>query len=55
MKKYVEAVVNLDRADQRLTLNLTACGLAHLSDDFRKIVEDYHSVTAQVYLQVILL
>ncbi|XP_053986996.1 bridging integrator 3-like [Hylaeus volcanicus] len=48
MKKYIEAVVNLDRADQRLTLNLTTCGLAHLNDEFRKVVEDYHSVTTQI-------
>ncbi|XP_076292246.1 bridging integrator 3 homolog [Lasioglossum baleicum] len=48
MKKYVEAVTNLDRADQRLTLNLTTCGLGHLSDEFRKVLEDYHSVTTQV-------
>ncbi|XP_076628200.1 bridging integrator 3 homolog isoform X1 [Colletes latitarsis] len=48
MKKYIEAVVNLDRADQRLTFNLTTCGLVHLNDEFRKIVEDYHSVTTQV-------
>lgn len=52
MKKYTDAVANLDRADQRLTINLTTCGLAHLSDDFRKIVEDYHSVTTQVRLQI---
>ncbi|XP_076240082.1 bridging integrator 3 [Calliopsis andreniformis] len=48
MKKYMEAVMNLDKADQRLTLNLTTCDLAHLSDDFRKIVEDYHSITTQI-------
>ncbi|XP_012139373.1 bridging integrator 3 homolog [Megachile rotundata] len=48
MKRYIEAVVNLDRADQRLTLNLTTCGLAHLSNEFRKVVEDYHSVTTQI-------
>lgn len=48
MKKYIEAIVNLDRADQRLTLNLTTCGLAHISDEFRRIVEEYHSVTTEV-------
>lgn len=50
MKKYIEAVINLDRADQRLTLNLTTCGLVHLNDEFRKVVENYHSVTTQVNL-----
>lgn len=50
MKRYIEAVINLDRADQRLTLNLTTCGLAHLNDEFRKVVENYHSVTTQVNL-----
>lgn len=53
MKKYIEAVLNLDRADQRLTLNLTTCGLAHLSDEFRKVVENYHSVTTQASLQIV--
>ncbi|XP_046491839.1 bridging integrator 3 homolog [Neodiprion pinetum] len=48
MKKYLEAVANLDRADQRLSMNLSTSGLAHLSDEFRRIVEDYHSVTTQV-------
>ncbi|XP_043524905.1 bridging integrator 3-like isoform X2 [Frieseomelitta varia] len=48
MKKYIEAITNLDRADQRLTLNLTTCGLAHLNDEFRKVVENYHSVTTQI-------
>lgn len=50
MKRYIEAVVNLDRADQRLTLNLTSCGLAHFNDEFRTVVENYHSVTTQVNL-----
>lgn len=48
MKKYLQAVVNLDRADQRLSMNLTTCGLAHISDEFRRIVEEYHSITTQV-------
>lgn len=48
MKKYLEAIVNLDRADQRLSFNLTTCGLAHISDEFRRIVEEYHSITTQV-------
>lgn len=48
MKKYLEAIVNLDRADQRLSMNLTTCGLTHISDEFRRIVEEYHSITMQV-------
>ncbi|XP_043497121.1 uncharacterized protein LOC122520869 [Polistes fuscatus] len=48
MKKYLQAVVNLDRADQRLSMNLTTCGLTHISDEFRRIVEEYHSITTQV-------
>ncbi|XP_015111527.1 uncharacterized protein LOC107037480 [Diachasma alloeum] len=46
-KRYLEAIINLDRADQRLSSNLSTSGLAHLSDDFRRIVENYHSVTTQ--------
>ncbi|XP_017787995.1 PREDICTED: bridging integrator 3 homolog [Habropoda laboriosa] len=48
MKKYIEAVVNLAKADKKLTTNLTTCGLVHISDEFRTVVEDYHSVTVQV-------
>ncbi|XP_012258587.2 bridging integrator 3-like [Athalia rosae] len=48
MKKYLEAVANLDRTDQRLSLNLSTSGMAHISDDLRRVVEDYHSVTSQV-------
>ncbi|KAK2577512.1 hypothetical protein KPH14_003607 [Odynerus spinipes] len=48
MKKYLEAIVNLDRADQRLSMNLTTCGLTHISDEFRRIVEEYHSITTEV-------
>lgn len=47
-KRYLEAIANLDRADQRLSTNLSTCGLAHLSDEFRRIVEEYHSITTQV-------
>ncbi|KAJ8681573.1 hypothetical protein QAD02_017365 [Eretmocerus hayati] len=48
MKRYVSALEQLDAADRRLTTNLSACGLVHMNDDFRRIVEDYHSVTTQV-------
>lgn len=48
MKRYIAAVTNLNHTDQRLTENLTNCGLAHLSDEFRQVVEEYHSVTTQV-------
>lgn len=52
MKKYLEAVANLDRADQQLSSNLSMSGLAHLSDEFRRIIEDYHSVTTQVSAEI---
>lgn len=48
MKKYIGALVNLDRADQRLSMNLISCGLAQNNDEYRKIVEEYFSVAAQV-------
>ncbi|XP_015607255.1 bridging integrator 3 [Cephus cinctus] len=48
MKKYLEIVSQLDRVDQRLSMNLSTSGLAHVSDEFRRIVEEYHSVTTQV-------
>ncbi|XP_012277688.1 uncharacterized protein LOC105698213 [Orussus abietinus] len=47
-KRYLESMDNLDRADQRLSANLSTCDLAHTNDEFRKIVEEYHSVTTQV-------
>lgn len=48
MKKYIGALVNLDRADQRLSMNLISCGLAQNNDEYRRIVEEYFSVAAQV-------
>lgn len=48
MKRYLEAIEQLDKGDQRLTMNLSSCGLVHIHDEFRRIVEDYHSVTTQV-------
>lgn len=48
MKKYIGALENLDRADQRLSTNLINCGLAQNDDEYRKIVEEYSSVAVQV-------
>lgn len=48
MKKYLNTLINLDIMDQRLTTNLSVCSLVHINDEFRRIVEDYHSVTTQV-------
>ncbi|XP_032689403.1 uncharacterized protein LOC116852819 isoform X1 [Odontomachus brunneus] len=48
MKKYITALINLDKADQRLSINLTSCGLAYNDGEYRRIVEEYFSVAAQV-------
>lgn len=48
MKKYIGALVNLDRADQRLSTNLSSSGLVQNNDDYRRIVEEYFSVAMQV-------
>lgn len=48
MKKYIAALVNLDKADQRLSMNLTSCGLAQNNNEYRRIVEEYFSVATQV-------
>jgi len=48
MKKYIGALTNLDRADQRLSTNLINCGLAQNNDECRRIVEEYYSVATQV-------
>ncbi|XP_067213144.1 bridging integrator 3 homolog isoform X2 [Linepithema humile] len=48
MKKYIGALENLDKADQRLNMNLTSCGLAQNNDEYRRIVEEYSSVATQV-------
>lgn len=48
MKRYLNSIQNLDLADQHLTENLSSCTLVHINDEFRRIVEDYHSVTTQV-------
>ncbi|XP_014295194.1 bridging integrator 3 [Microplitis demolitor] len=47
-KRYLEAISNLDRADQRLTANLSTCELAHIDDEFRRIAEEYLTITTQV-------
>ena len=48
MSKYLSTIEQLNVVDQRLTTNLSSCGLVHIQDEFRRIVEDYHSVTTQV-------
>lgn len=48
MKRYIETINGLDKADQRLTYNLSNCQLVHVNEDFRKTVENYHSVTTEV-------
>lgn len=48
MKKYIGALANLDRADQRLSTNLISCGLAQNNNECRRIVEEYYSVATQV-------
>lgn len=48
MKKYIGALENLDKADQRLNMNLISCGLAQNNDEYRRIVEEYSSVATQV-------
>ncbi|KAH0556534.1 bridging integrator 3-like isoform X1 [Cotesia glomerata] len=47
-KRYLEAITNLDRADQRLTTNLSSSELIHINDEFRHIVEEYLTITTQV-------
>lgn len=48
MKKYLEAVSNAEKAELKLTSELSSSSLCHENADLRKLVEDYHSVTAQV-------
>lgn len=48
MKKYLEAVSNAEKAEMKLTSELSSSSLCHENADLRKLVEDYHSVTAQV-------
>ncbi|XP_066597920.1 bridging integrator 3 homolog [Prorops nasuta] len=47
MKKYLKAITSLDTTDRNLSTNLTDCILAQNNDEFRKIIEEYHSVTTQ--------
>ncbi|XP_025152686.1 bridging integrator 3 homolog isoform X3 [Harpegnathos saltator] len=51
MKKYIAALVNLDKADQRLSINLTSCGLVQNNSEYRQIVEEYFSVAAQTFIE----
>lgn len=52
VKEYLDAVAKLDRTDQHLTSTLSTCNLVHTNDDFRRIVEEYHSVTTQVLINL---
>ncbi|XP_034255746.1 bridging integrator 3-like [Thrips palmi] len=47
MKKYLEAVSNADKAEMKLTSDLSSSSLCHENADLRKLVEDYHSVTVK--------
>lgn len=47
MKKYLEAVSNAEKAELKLTTDFSSSSLCHENADLRKLVEDYHSVTAQ--------
>ncbi|XP_026281053.1 bridging integrator 3 isoform X1 [Frankliniella occidentalis] len=47
MKRYLEAVSNAEKAELKLTSDLSSSILCHENSNLRKLVEDYHSVAAQ--------
>lgn len=47
MKKYLEAISNSDRAQMKMTSELSSSSLCHENAHLRKLVEDYHSVTVK--------
>ncbi|PSN36333.1 Bridging integrator 3 [Blattella germanica] len=48
MKKYLDSVSNVAKTEQKITSNLSTSALSHQNEEFRKLTEDYHSVTSQL-------
>lgn len=49
MKRYLEAVSNAEKAEIKMTSDLSSSNLCHENADLRRLIEDYHSVSAQVF------
>ncbi|XP_021922924.1 bridging integrator 3-like isoform X1 [Zootermopsis nevadensis] len=49
MKKYLENVASVIKSEQKITTDLSGSALCHQNAELRKLVEDYHSVTSQLY------
>uniref|UniRef100_A0ABD2W3R9 BAR domain-containing protein n=1 Tax=Trichogramma kaykai TaxID=54128 RepID=A0ABD2W3R9_9HYME len=48
MKKYINAIKQVDSTDQALTSNLVQSGLVHVNDNLRILMEEFHSITTQI-------
>ncbi|XP_069674132.1 bridging integrator 3-like isoform X2 [Periplaneta americana] len=48
MKKYLEAIANVAKSEQKITADLSVSALCHQNEELRKLIEDYHSVTSQL-------
>nr|CAD7569497.1 unnamed protein product [Timema californicum] len=48
MKKYIEAMSNSSKLEQKISSDLSGCPLCYKSSELRNLVEAYHSVTSQV-------
>nr|CAD7197654.1 unnamed protein product [Timema douglasi] len=47
MKKYIEAMSNSSKLEQKISSDLSRCPLCYKSTELRNLVEAYHSVTSQ--------
>jgi len=48
MKKYLDYLAMVSKSEQKITADLSGSALCHQNAELRKLVEDYHSVTSQV-------
>ncbi|CAB0035866.1 unnamed protein product [Trichogramma brassicae] len=53
MKKYINAIKQVDSTDQALTSNLVQSGLVHVNDNLRILMEEFHSITTQPQIKTV--
>jgi hypothetical protein len=52
MKKYLENIASVTKSEQKITTDLSGSALCHQNAELRKLIEDYHSVTSHVGIQL---
>lgn len=52
MKKYLENAAAVAKLEHKITTDMSSSALCHQLPDFRKLIEEYHSVSSQVSASV---